>query len=70
MNPVKSSNISAVGYDPSTKILEIHFKNGSKYEYRDVPPEAYEALMNAKSVGSHFHAHVKTKYLYREKAGK
>lgn len=48
--PVKSSNVKSVGYDPVRGILEVEFKNGV-YQYADVPPEMFAALLVADSIG-------------------
>lgn len=60
MTPVKSSNLSAVGYDPATRALTVQFKSGASHHYADVSPEAHAALMAAESVGKHFHAHIRS----------
>lgn len=52
--PVSSSNIRAIGYDPNTQVLEVEFTNGSVYQYANVPNELHEALMSAGSHGSFF----------------
>lgn len=59
MKPVKSSNISAVGFDPETKELHVAFSNGTRYVYHDVDADKHQKLMSADSVGGHFHAHIK-----------
>lgn len=59
MKPVKSSNISSVGYDPDAKTLHIAFSNGSQYTYHGVDAEKHVALMGAESVGKHLNAHIK-----------
>lgn len=67
MQPVKSSNISEVGYDEVTKTLAIRFKNsGQLYHYSGVPSEAHKSLMGAASVGSHFFAHIKGKFDFQK----
>ena len=62
--PVISSNISSVGYDPSSETLEIEFTNGSVYEYCGVPYEEYLELMDAGSIGEYFHQHIRNSYPY------
>jgi len=57
--PVQSSNLSSVGYDPTTSTLEIEFSNGSIYQYFGVPEYVHEGLMNAGSKGSYFDQHIK-----------
>lgn len=62
MQPVKSSNIEAVGYDESTKTLTIRFKSGSTHSYADVDKLTYERLLSAQSVGKYFHANIRSKF--------
>lgn len=61
MSKVSSSNINSVGYDPSTNTLAIQFGSGT-YHYKGVTQDEYDALRNAKSVGSHFAANIRPKY--------
>lgn len=56
---VVSSNLSEVGYDPATSILEIAFKGGGVYQYFAVPSSIHEGLMAAPSVGRYFDLNVK-----------
>jgi hypothetical protein len=62
--PVESSMIRDVGYDPETETLEIGFNSGTVFQYFDVKPEAYEALMNAGSKGRHFLDNIEPFYAY------
>lgn len=55
---VESSNIARVGYDPDTAVLVLEFKDGSIYEYYDVPQYVYDGLMAASSKGSYAHQNV------------
>ncbi|MDE0579037.1 MAG: KTSC domain-containing protein [bacterium] len=59
---MSSRNLVSVGYDADSATLEIKFGGGRVYQYADVPQEAYRALMNADSIGSHFHHHIRDKY--------
>lgn len=59
---VNSSMISAVGYDKDTRSLRVQFKNHDVWEYSGVDEAQYNALLSAKSVGSHFHKHIKGKF--------
>jgi hypothetical protein len=63
--PVNSSDLKSVGYDPGHHLLEIEFLNGSVYQYDGVPPAVFDGLMAAGSHGSYFHAHIRGRYLYR-----
>jgi hypothetical protein len=60
MHPVKSSNISHVGYEGTT--LTIQFKSGAAWSYHDVPEHVHRDLMAADSVGGYFGSHVKNKF--------
>jgi hypothetical protein len=56
-----SSSIMFIGYEPETRTLGIIFKSGglSEYHYSDVPPEVFETLQNAESVGRSVDQYVK-----------
>ena len=56
---LKSSNIDSVGHDKKTKLLEVLFRNGAQYEYKDVPRGIYSRLIKAKSPGKFFNKHIK-----------
>jgi hypothetical protein len=51
-----------VGYDESSKILEIEFYSGLVYEYLGVPPKVYKDLMNSDAVGKYFSDKVRTRF--------
>lgn len=57
--PVSSSNIVSVGYNPEIKTLEVEFKGGGVYSYPGVTDNKYHELINADSIGSHFHKHIR-----------
>ncbi len=59
---VSSTNLASVGYDRKSETLEVHFQNGSVFQYHDVPPETHEQLMQAKSVGGFFHRSIKNDF--------
>jgi len=66
LKPVKSSNISKVGYDEESKELQVEFRGGSLYAYDGVPAEAHAALIRAASIGSQFSKTIKDKYKHRK----
>ena len=59
MEPVDSSYLKAVGYDPIERLMRIEFKGGATYDYPGTLPHEHQALMDAPSRGKHFHAHVR-----------
>ena len=56
---VQSSNIEAVGYDPSTMCLEVEFKSGAVYEYHCVPNEIATGLAEADHPGQYLNSNIK-----------
>ncbi|WP_410666039.1 KTSC domain-containing protein [Amycolatopsis sp. lyj-84] len=63
--PVTSTNIASIGYDPQTRTLEIEFRNCRVYQYSDVPEATATALLNAASHGQYFNLYVKDRYSAR-----
>lgn len=62
--PVTSSNIAEIGYDEGQRVLEILFSNGSLYQYFDVPPQIFNELMQASSVGKYLNSNIKSHFRY------
>jgi hypothetical protein len=61
---ISSSNISELGYDEDRRILEVLFHGGSVYQYFDVPPQIYNELRQASSVGQYINANIKGHFRY------
>lgn len=55
----------SVGYDPTTRTIEIEFRDGTIYDYLPVPQDVFQQLISAPSKGSFFDRHIKLKYMYR-----
>ena len=53
MQPVVSSNISAVGFDEKTNTMRIQFSGGGIYEASATKSD-FDIFMASKSKGSHF----------------
>lgn len=62
--PVSSSNIASIGYDPSTSTLEVEFIHGGVYQYFDVPQSYYDSLMQADSKGTYLSQNIKVSFRY------
>jgi hypothetical protein len=61
---VSSSQIKSVGHDPKTNRLHVEFHGrgevpGKVAEYDGVSAEQAKALVNAPSVGKHFHVTIR-----------
>ena len=61
---VTSVVMSSVAYDSNSRTLEVAFRNGSVYEYLDVPPDHYDALLAAASKGQFFNARVRPAFRF------
>ena len=66
--PVKSRILRSVGYDDSTKILEIEFHTGLVYQYSGVPPKVYADLMHSDEIGKYFSEKVRPKFQTKQVA--
>lgn len=53
MEPVESSNIREVGYDPISETMRVVFRSGSVYDYFGVPQNTHDELMSSDSRGSY-----------------
>ena len=61
--PVVSSALASAGYDADTQTLEIEFRNsGSVYQYSNIPPELFEELITAPSIGRYYNRSIKGRY--------
>jgi hypothetical protein len=56
--PVRSSMLRRVRYDPKSGFLDVVFRTGETYRYKDVPLDEYNKLMNAESHGKYMQMHV------------
>ncbi len=63
-DPVSSSNIASIGYDPASETLEIEFTNGSIYQYFNVNSGLYDQLMAAPSKGQFLNTYIRNAYPY------
>jgi hypothetical protein len=58
MRPVKSSNLTHIGYDEASRELHVTYKSGKTYVWPDVDPDFHQRLMAAESHGKFMNAHV------------
>ncbi len=57
--PVSSSAVTSLGYDESTRTLEVAFIGGSIYRYFEVGPGLWRQLVEAESKGGFLNAEIK-----------
>jgi len=65
MIKVKSSCISAVGYESNFGDLIIEYNTGNRFAYQKVPYEMFQKLMKAESKGKFVNQFIKGKYDFR-----
>jgi len=56
---VKSSNVSAIGYDENKKELYIKYNTNAVYKYLNVPKFIFDNMKAAKSIGKYVTEYVK-----------
>ena len=61
-----SSVVSAMRYDPVSATLRIIFVSGMIYDYKNVPPEKYEAMRTAGSKGKFLNKFIKGYYSFKK----
>jgi KTSC domain len=60
MIPIRSTNLSAAGYDKASKTLRIRFQDrGLEYDYHDVPAVIFTELVLSRSAGEYFAEHIR-----------
>ncbi|MUL36535.1 lysine--tRNA ligase [Gloeocapsopsis dulcis] len=59
-----SSLLKKYDYDPARKLLQIEFKNGSIYNYQDVPADIAQGLEHEASQGHYFNECIRGKFAY------
>ena len=62
--PVASSNIISLGYDPAAETLEIEFGTGAVYQYYNVGSDIYDQLMRSSSKGQFLNVYIKNAFPY------
>lgn len=65
-DPVNSSSLNSVGYDPKRQILEVEFVDGDVYQYFDIPRQTYEEFLQTDSMGQYMNWQIKERYRYRQ----
>ncbi len=60
----ESSNVARFAYDEASRVLKIEFKNGSVYDYFDVPDHVFNGMRSASSKGQYLAQQIKGNYRY------
>jgi hypothetical protein len=61
-----SSNVAAIGYEPSTRELHVTFRSGKTYTYYDVPQATVDSLKASDSIGRYLAGNISGVYQARK----
>jgi KTSC domain len=59
--PLRSSHLKSAEHTPEGHLI-ITFKDGTRYQYKNVPAESFTELLRAKSPGAFLHHAIQGKY--------
>lgn len=60
----RSKALEAAGYDSAARVLRLRFRNGGLYDYFEVPPTVFEALLLSAHPWTEWQEHIKATYSY------
>ena len=66
INEIQSSNVVKTEYDTTTKKLIVEFKNGTKYEYDEVPHQLHVQFRMSESQGKFFSSNISKSFKYKK----
>ncbi len=59
---VRSTAITAIGYDPTSQRMKITFQQGHTYDFCRVPANIFDGFMRSLSKGTYYNNHIKDRY--------
>lgn len=62
-NP-KKPRTTKMGYNYMARELRVKFRGGARYVYYNVPPDVWEEILSADSVGTYMEDHIVHSYMY------
>lgn len=60
--PVTSSALLSIGYDPQLEVMEVEFVGGRIYQYFNVPEFLYRGFLLARSKGEYFKTRINERF--------
>ena len=66
MQPVDSSAIARIGYDPKAGEAYVEFHDSNVYAYGGVPLDVFEEFTEAESKGTFLNTAIKPRYMFRK----
>jgi len=64
INEIDSTTIIKSVYDTESKEMVVEFKNGTKYQYNEVPHQTYTKFRMAESQGKYFNENIGRSHKY------
>lgn len=64
LNEIESGTIVRSQYDTENKDMIVEFKNGTRYQYNEVPHATYTKFRMAESQGKYFSNEIAKKFKY------
>ena len=61
----RSRAVEELGYDPASRSLRIHFRDGGIYDYLDVPAKVFAGLLASAHPWTEWGKHIKGTYDFR-----
>jgi hypothetical protein len=61
-----STSLAGASYDRQARLLELEFRTGAIYRYREVPPEIHAGLLRAASKGRYFTQHIRGRFAFEK----
>lgn len=66
LNEIESASIVRSQYDTENKDMIVEFKNGTRYQYAEVPHALYTKFRMAESQGKYFTTEISKKFKYNK----
>jgi hypothetical protein len=67
---LESRSLAAATYDERRQMLQLDFRDGTRYLYSGIAPKLYREFLCASSQGSFFNRHIRTDFPYVKIASK
>jgi hypothetical protein len=61
---LQSTSLNAATFQEQSAWLELEFRSGAIYRYRDVPARVFRELLGADSKGRYFNQHIRNRFCY------
>jgi len=67
--PLESSSLATAAYAADRSILEVQFRDGTSYQFIDVPTECADQLLASESKGAYFNRNIRNRFRYQRVSG-